>query len=111
MNLPTPKMCNTKKLITIDGRRIQTYGVHLINFEITDIAGHTRYFKDTFLACDCDSTFILGMPWLNLANPDVDWAAGVDANHIKWKEYNAKVALETTRRVELTDAEDLRKKL
>lgn len=102
MNLPTPKMSNTKRLITVDGRRIQTYGVHLLNFKITDKLGHTRFFKDTFLACDCENTFILGMPWLELANPNVDWTTS--KNHIQWKEYNAKIALETTRQVELTDA-------
>lgn len=108
MNFPTPKM-STEKLTTIDGRRIQAYGVHLLNFEITDKLGHTRYFKDTFLACDCESTFILGMPWLQLANPNIDWTAGDDVNHIEWKKYNAKVALETTRRVQLTNAESFAK--
>lgn len=104
MNLPTPKLSNIKKLITIDGRKIPTYGVHLLNFEITDRAGHTQFFKDTFLACDCDNTFILGMPWLSLANPDVYWATA-EKNHIQWKKYDAKIALETTRQVELTDAD------
>lgn len=104
MNLPTPTMSNTKKLITIDGRRVQTYGVHLLNFEITDRLGRTRFFKDTFLACDCENTFVLGMPWLSLANPDIDWTTK-EKNHLQWQEYNAQVALETTRRVELTDAE------
>lgn len=110
MNLPTPQLCSIKKLITVDGKRISTYEVHFLNFEIIDRTGHTRFFKDTFLACDCKNTFILGMPWLALANPDVDWAT-TEGNYIQWREYNAKIALETTRRVELTDAETFAEKI
>lgn len=96
MNLPTPQLCSTKKLITVDGKRISTYEVHLLNFKITDRLGHTQFFKDIFLACDCKNTFILGIPWLSLANPDVNWSA-TEKNRIQWQKYNAQVALETTR--------------
>lgn len=104
LNLPTPAMASiSQKLLTVDGHRMQTYGVHQLTFEITDRLRHTRFFKDTFLACDCDNPIILGMPWLTLANPNVDWQAD-KSEHLEWKKYDASVALETTRRITLTNA-------
>lgn len=46
----------------VDGRRMQTYEVHQLNFEISNRLGRSQFFKDTFLACDSDSFIILGMP-------------------------------------------------
>lgn len=112
LNLPTPTITTISniKLMIIDGRRMQTYGVHQLNFEVTDRLGHTRYFKDSFLACDCENPLVLGMPWLTLANLNIHWLP-VDKipGHIEWKQYNASVALETTRRITTTDAEDFAK--
>lgn len=90
---------------------MQTYGVYLLNFEITDRHGYTRYFKDTFLACDCENTFILGMPWLTLADPTVFWKKDEKySNHLEWKKYNATVALETTRWIAMSDAKSFAEK-
>lgn len=109
LNLPTPTMTSiSQKLLTVDGRRMQTYGVHQLTFEITDRLGRTRFFKDTFLACDCNNPIILGMSWLTLANPNVDWLAD-KSEHLEWKRYDASVALETTRRVALLDAKSFAK--
>lgn len=109
LNLPTPALTN-ERLKTVDGRRMQTYGVHQLSFEITDRLGRTRYFKDTFLACDCESSIILGMPWLILANPSVFWRPEKqNPGHLEWRAYNANIALETTKRVAMMDAEDFAK--
>ena len=41
INLATPKLCNTQQLISIDGRQIQAYSVHIMTFEVTNVTSHT----------------------------------------------------------------------
>ena len=107
LNLPTPSVISSQRVVTVDGRRMQTYGVHQLNVEVSDRLGRVRFFEDTFLACDSDSPVILGMPWLTLANPNVHWEIDErKPGHLEWKKYDARTALETSRRIELSDAED-----
>ena len=79
------------------------YRVHQLSLKITDWLRCTCLFKDTFLACDCDNPIILDMPWLTLANLNINWLAD-KFKHLEWKRYDASIALKTTRRIALLDA-------
>lgn len=53
------------------------------------------------MASDNNEALVLGMPFLKYANPDINHAQRT----FKWRNYNAKTALETTQRVEKVDPE------
>lgn len=89
-------------LSAIHGDAVKTYGMHYIEFQQEDEKGHVRYFQDTFLAADIDTRMILGMPWLAMANPNIDWAK----KSFKWREYTVVAAMTTTCRVDLIEPED-----
>ena len=59
-------------LSAIHGEAVKTYGMHYIEFQQEDNQGRVRYFQDTFLAADISTRMILDMPWLAVANPDID---------------------------------------
>ena len=107
LNLPTPLMTSTRKVVTVDDRRMQIYGVHQLNIEVSDRLKRVRFFKNIFLACDSDSPVILGMSWLILANLNVHWEIDEKkSGHLEWKKYDAQTVLETFRRIDLSDVED-----
>ncbi len=89
-------------LSAIHGKAVKTYGMHYIEFQQEDEQGRVRYFQDTFLAADIDTRMILGMPWLTMANPNIDWVK----RSFQWRTYTAAVALMTTCRVNIIEPED-----
>ena len=100
LNLPYPSESVTHLgLTTINGQPMQAYGVHYLDIEVVDSLGHTRYFQEGFVASDNEEAVVLGMPFLKSANPDINYSKGT----FKWRNYDAKAALETTRRVELVE--------
>ncbi len=89
-------------LSAIHGEAVKTYGMHYIEFQQEDEQGQVRYFQDTFLAADIDTRMILGMPWLTMANPNIDWVK----KSFRWRTYTATVALSTTCRVDVIDPKE-----
>ena len=89
-------------LSAIHGEAVKTYGMHYIEFQQEDEQGRVRYFQDTFLAADIDTRMILGMPWLTIANPDIDWVK----KSFRWRTYTAAVALTTTCRADVIDPKE-----
>ena len=58
----------------IDGRSIHIYGSLKITTRITDRDGKTTQRRDEFVATDLQGyDFVLGEPWLQTRNPDIDW--------------------------------------
>ena len=92
-------------LSAIHGEAVKTYGMHYIEFQQEDQQGQVRYFQDTFLAADINTRMILGMPWLTMANPNIDWSK----RSFQWRTYTAAVALTTTCRVDVIDPKEFAK--
>lgn len=61
-------------LSAIHGEAVKTCGMHYIESQQEDEHGQVRCFQDTLLAPDVDTRMVLGMPWLAMANLDIDWA-------------------------------------
>jgi hypothetical protein len=61
---------------TIDGHRITIYGRHACYTQAIDMDGTEKDIKQEFLATDSDQyEVILGLPWIEAANPDCYWRA------------------------------------
>ena len=102
LDLPPPSESSHLGLKTINGQPMQTYGVHYLTIEVVDTLGRTRYFQEEFMATDAGSEeLVLGMPFLQCANPDIDHAQGT----FRWRVYDAQAALETVQRVEVVEPE------
>ena len=81
----------------IDGTMLDTFGMVITAFSVTDKANRVRFFKETFLVANVSPEVVLGMPFLTLSGADVDFSG----RELRWKTYTAEEALPTTRRVEL----------
>ena len=81
----------------IDGTTLDTYGMVVAAFSVTDKANRVRFFEETFLVANISSEVVLGMPFLTLSGADVDF---LDWD-LRWRTYTTEEALSTTRRVEL----------
>ena len=78
-----------------------THGMGLLVFGVTDQLGQQRFFEETFLIADIPHNIVLGMPFLQLANPDIDWSART----LNWRELSVQSALMTTHRIEIIEPE------
>ena len=66
-----------KAVTTLDGRTLPVYGEHDMVTRIIDTKGDIVEEKDFFHAVDIQGyDIILGYPWLQTRNPDVDWTTG-----------------------------------
>ena len=90
-------------LRAVQGKPVVTYGMCVINFNAYDRYHRLRTFEETFLVGDIETRMILGMPWLALANPDINHAE----RKLTWRTYTVSCAMSTERRVELIDPEEL----
>ena len=81
----------------IDGTMLDTFGMVVAAFSVTDKANRVRFFEETFLVANVSLEVVLGMPFLTLSGADVDFSG----RELRWKTYTAEEALLTTRRVEL----------
>jgi hypothetical protein len=60
---------------TLNGRLVPIYGTHKIQTRVADSSGSELIAEDLFCAIDLeDYDIVLGYPWLQTRNPDVDWA-------------------------------------
>jgi hypothetical protein len=72
--LPTPV---TTRVRTINGRPITIYGRHALEAHARDERGLDGHTEQNFLATDLIGyDVILGFPWLQAVNPDVNWEKG-----------------------------------
>lgn len=100
LNLPPSPISSYLGLKTINGQPMQAYGVHYLTIEVVDTLGRTRYFQEGFMATDTGSEdMVLGMPFLQCANPDIDHSQGT----FNWRVYDAQTALHTVQRIEVVE--------
>ena len=59
----------------IDGTTLETYGMVVSIFSISDKDGRERFFKESFLWANVSPNIVLGMPFLTMGNADVDFQA------------------------------------
>ncbi len=59
----------------INGTTLETYGMVVSTFSMTDKDGRERFFKENFLLADVKPDIMLGMPFLTMSNADVDFPA------------------------------------
>ena len=57
----------------IDGTTLETYGMVVAAFSVTDQADRVRFFEETFLVANVSPDVVLGMPFLSLSGADVDF--------------------------------------
>ncbi len=66
-------------------------------FSMSDKDGRERFFEESFLLADVRLDIVLGMLFLTISNPDVDF----QARDLQWRSYTTGEVLLTTRQVEL----------
>ena len=81
----------------IDGTTLETYGMVVAAFSVTDQADRVRFFEETFLVANVSPDVVLGMPFLTLSGADVDFPK----RELRWRSYTIEEALPTTKQVEL----------
>ena len=81
----------------IDGTTLDTYGIVVATFLITDKANRVRFFEETFLVANVSLEVILGMFFLTLSGADIDFLR----RELRWRTYTTQEALPTTKRIEL----------
>ena len=68
-------LVNPIKLLNIDGTLNKARSIHYKMRLI--LRTRTKEKKFNFLVTDCGpETIVLGLPWLRITNPDIDWAKG-----------------------------------
>ena len=81
----------------IDGSTLDTYGMIVAAFSVTDKANRVRFFEETFLVANVSPEVVLGMPFLTLSGADVDFLD----RELRWRSYTTQEALPTTRCIKL----------
>ncbi len=67
----------------IDGSTLETYGMVVSTFSVSDKDSKERLFKKSFLLADVKPEIVLGMPFLTMSNTDVDF----QAQDLQWRSY------------------------
>ena len=81
----------------IDGTTLETYGMMVMAFSVTDQADKVRFFEEIFLVANVSPDVVLGMLFLTLNGVDIDFLK----KKLQWRSYIIKEALPTTKQVEL----------
>ncbi len=81
----------------IDVTTLETYGIVVFTFSVSDKDGRERFFKESFLLADVSPDIVLGMPFLTMSHVDVNF----QARNLQWRSYTTGEVLPTTRQVEL----------
>ena len=76
---------------------MDTYGMVVIAFSMTDKANQVRFLQATFLVANVSPKIVFGMPFLTLSGANIDFLGW----ELRWKTYTPKETLPTIRRVEL----------
>ncbi len=59
----------------IDGTILETYGMVVFTFSVSDKDGRERFFEESFLLANVSPDIVLGMPFLTMSNANVDFQA------------------------------------
>ncbi len=59
----------------IDGTTLETFGVVISTFSISDKDGREKFFEKSFLLANISPDIVLGIPFLTMSNADVDFQA------------------------------------
>ena len=86
----------------IDGTMLDTFGMVVSAFSVTNKANQVRFFEETFLVANVSPEVVLGMPFLTLSGADVDFAS----RKLRWRTYTTEEAFPTTRHVELVNKKE-----
>lgn len=62
-------------LATINKKEIRIYGMVIVEFEIHHCDKRNRWFEKPSLIADILQSAVLGMFFLNMRNPNIDWVA------------------------------------
>ena len=81
----------------MDGTKLDTFGIVVVAFLVTDKANHIRFFEETFFVANVSPEVVFGMLFFSLSGVDVDF---LDLK-LQWRTYTTEKALPTTRRIEL----------
>ena len=81
----------------IDGNMLDTFGMVVSAFSVTNKANRVKFFEKTFLVANVSPEVVFGMPFLTLSGADVDFSG----RELRWRTYTTEEVLPTTRRVEL----------
>ena len=81
----------------IDGTMLDTFGMVVAAFSVTDKANQVRFFEETFLIANVSSEVVLRMLFPTLSGIDVDFLG----RELQWRTYTTEEAFPTTKRVEL----------
>ena len=77
----------------IDSTILETYGMVVAAFSVTDQADRVRFFEETFLVANVSPDVALRMPFLILSGVDVDFPK----RELRWRFYTTEEALPTTK--------------
>ena len=76
---------------------METYGIVVSIFSVSDQDSRKRFFQKSFLLADVKPKIVLAMPFLIISNVDVNF----QAQDLQWRSYTTGDILPTTKRVEL----------
>ena len=76
---------------------LDTFGIVVTTFSVTDKANWVRFFEATFLVANVSLEVVFKMSFLIMNGADVNFLG----QELLWKTYTTKEALPTTKRVEL----------
>ena len=81
------------RALKINGTTLETYGMVVSTFSVSDKDGKERFFEKSFLLADVKLDIVFGMPFLTMSNTDVDF----QAEDLQWRSYTIGDILPTTR--------------
>ena len=58
----------------IDGTTLETYGMVVAVFSVTDQANRVKFFEETFLVVNISPDIVLGMFFLTLSSANIDFS-------------------------------------
>ncbi len=83
----------------IDGTTLETYGMIVFTFSVSDKDGRERFFVESFLLVEVKPDIVLEIPFLTINNADVDF----QARDLQWRSYTTGDVFPITRQVELIE--------
>ena len=86
----------------IDGTMLDTFGMVVAAFSVTDKANRVRFFEKTFLMANVSPKVVLGMLFLSLSDADIDFLG----QELWWKTYTIEEAFPIIRHIELVSKKE-----
>ncbi len=81
----------------IDGTTLETYGMVVSSFFMSDKDGRKRFFEKSFLLTDIKLDVVLRIFFLIMSNADIDF----QAQNLQWRSYTIGDVLPTTGQIEI----------